>query len=149
MSRFLIDRYAPLEPYTPGEQPQDMQYIKLNTNEFPYPPAPEVLAAVDFPQALELVKTCDRVFVGALTNPPPPSLLEAVSHSLGSPESNNQTIRQSGRSLGLFVGPEGDFTPAELESLLAIAVPTSFGPTILRAEAAAIFGLSVLAATQH
>ena len=47
------------------------------------------------------------------------------------------------------MGPEGDFTPAELESLLAIAVPTSFGPTILRAETAAIFGLSVLAATQH
>ena len=110
---------------------------------------PEVLAAVDFPQALELVKTCDRVFVGALTNPPPPSLLEAVSRSLGSLESSNQTIRQSGRSLGLFVGREGDFTPAELESLLAIAVPTSFGPTILRAETAAIFGLSVLAATQH
>ena len=110
---------------------------------------PEVLAAVDFPQALELVKTCDRVFVGALTNPPPPSLLEVVSRSLGSLGSSNQTIRQSGRSLGLFVGPEGDFTPAELESLLAIAVPTSFGPTILRAETAAIFGLSVLAATQH
>ena len=110
---------------------------------------PEVLAAIDFPQALELVKTCDRVFVGALTNPPPPSLLEAVSRSLGSLESSNQTIRQSGGSLGLFVGPEGDFTPAELESLLAIAVPTSFGPTILRAETAAIFGLSVLAATQH
>ena len=108
---------------------------------------PEVLAAVDFPRALELVKATGRVFVGALTNPPPPSLLAAVSQS---EQSNNRTIEQSdNRSLGLFVGPEGDFTPEELASLLAIATPTSFGPTILRAETAAIFGLSVLAATRH
>lgn len=102
---------------------------------------PEVLAAVDFPRALELVKETGRVFVGALTNPPPPPLLAAVSQSSTAPESDN--------SLGLFVGPEGDFTPEELAALLEIAVPASFGPTILRAETAAIFGLSVLAATRH
>ena len=45
MSRFLIDRYQPLEAYTPGEQPRDMQYVKLNTNESPYPPSPAVVAA--------------------------------------------------------------------------------------------------------
>jgi RsmE family RNA methyltransferase len=48
--------------------------------------------------------------------------------------------------MGVFVGPEGDFTPAELQTLLAIATPVSFGPTILRAETAALFGVSVLAA---
>ena len=48
--------------------------------------------------------------------------------------------------LGVFVGPEGDFTPDELRALLEVATPVSFGPTILRAETAAIFGLSVLAA---
>lgn len=47
MSRFLIDKYQGLEVYTPGEQPQDMEYIKLNTNESPYPPAPSVLEAVN------------------------------------------------------------------------------------------------------
>lgn len=46
MSRFLHTRYAGLETYTPGEQPRDKQYIKLNTNESPYPPSPEVLAAL-------------------------------------------------------------------------------------------------------
>ena len=46
MSRFLKPRYQALEAYVPGEQPRDMQYIKLNTNENPYPPAPSVVAAV-------------------------------------------------------------------------------------------------------
>ena len=46
MSRFLSQRFAALEAYTPGEQPQDIQYVKLNTNESPFPPSPEVIAAV-------------------------------------------------------------------------------------------------------
>ena len=46
MSRFLHPQYAGLEAYTPGEQPRDRQYIKLNTNESPYPPSPAVLAAL-------------------------------------------------------------------------------------------------------
>ncbi len=47
MSRFLNRQYQSLEAYTPGEQPRDMAYIKLNTNESPYPPAPSVVAAMN------------------------------------------------------------------------------------------------------
>ena len=36
-----------VEPYVPGEQPKDSGVIKLNTNENPYPPAPEVRKAVE------------------------------------------------------------------------------------------------------
>ena len=46
MSRFLSPEALRLDPYTPGEQPQDQQYIKLNTNESPFPPSPKVLEAV-------------------------------------------------------------------------------------------------------
>ena len=47
MSRFFSEKYLDLEPYVPGEQPKNQQNIvKLNTNENPYPPLPEVAKAV-------------------------------------------------------------------------------------------------------
>ncbi|VAW27367.1 Histidinol-phosphate aminotransferase, partial [hydrothermal vent metagenome] len=46
MSKFWSQRTHELSPYTPGEQPQDTQYIKLNTNENPYPPSPLAIEAM-------------------------------------------------------------------------------------------------------
>jgi len=83
MNRYWSKHIAALDPYTPGEQPQDQQYIKLNTNENPYPPSPAVADVLrDFeidrlrrypdPESTELTKslaayqgleTC-QVFVG-------------------------------------------------------------------------------------
>ena len=45
MSRFFVSRYDDLIPYTPGEQPRDQVFVKLNTNESPFPPSPEVVKA--------------------------------------------------------------------------------------------------------
>lgn len=47
MKNFMVSRYASLEAYVPGEQPRDMEYVKLNTNESPFPPAPGVISAVN------------------------------------------------------------------------------------------------------
>ncbi len=46
MSRFWSDSVNSLTPYTPGEQPQIKNLIKLNTNENPYGPSPKVIAAI-------------------------------------------------------------------------------------------------------
>ena len=72
MSRFFSKKYKNLEAYTPGEQPRDMQYIKLNTNESPYPPSPSVAEAVaeqagklalySDPECTELITEAVKVF---------------------------------------------------------------------------------------
>ena len=98
---------------------------------------PEVVAPISFAESLPLVEATNT-FVGALVNPPPEPMAKAVAAATGTADAR--------RGFGVYVGPEGDFTPDELAALLRIATPVSFGPTVLRAETAAIFGVSVLAA---
>jgi histidinol-phosphate aminotransferase len=47
MSRYWNERVRSLSPYVPGEQPRDRRFIKLNTNENPYPPSPRVIEAIN------------------------------------------------------------------------------------------------------
>lgn len=72
MSRFFSSKYSTLEAYTPGEQPKDMKYIKLNTNESPFPPSKAVIEAVtneakclqlySDPECAPLVKKCAELY---------------------------------------------------------------------------------------
>lgn len=72
MSRFFSDKFRDLTPYTPGEQPKDTQYIKLNTNESPFPPTPNALRMASEaakklqlysdPECRDLVKIAAQLF---------------------------------------------------------------------------------------
>ncbi len=55
MSRFFSPKYDALKPYTPGEQPKERKYIKLNTNESPFPPSKKAVElALEAAQNLQL-----------------------------------------------------------------------------------------------
>jgi histidinol-phosphate aminotransferase len=46
VARWFREAVRGMQAYVPGEQPQDGKYLKLNTNENPYPPAPGVVSAI-------------------------------------------------------------------------------------------------------
>jgi histidinol-phosphate aminotransferase len=46
VSKYWNKRIKGLSPYVPGEQPRDRKFIKLNTNENPWPPSPKVAEAI-------------------------------------------------------------------------------------------------------
>ena len=59
MSEFLNSRLQKIEAYTPGEQPQNRKYVKLNTNESPYPPSQGVIDAITRSEIQDLRLYCD------------------------------------------------------------------------------------------
>ncbi len=73
MSRFFSNKFSNLEAYTPGEQPQDRKYIKLNTNESAYPPSP---------LAVKLAEEASKN-VQLYSDPEMKKLIEAASEVLG------------------------------------------------------------------
>ncbi len=54
MGSFINQRFKKLEAYTPGEQPRDMQYVKLNTNESPFAVSAGVLKAINSSEVSKL-----------------------------------------------------------------------------------------------
>lgn len=69
-----IDNIRRVEPYVPGEQPSDADVIKLNTNENPYPPAPEVL---------ETAKNTDMGLLRLYPDPTASKLTDALADMHG------------------------------------------------------------------
>ncbi len=59
MNRYWSKQIEALDPYIPGEQPQDQQYIKLNTNENPYPPTPALTNVLRNFEAAQLCRYPD------------------------------------------------------------------------------------------
>lgn len=107
MSEYLREKFKRLDPYTPGEQPKDQKYIKLNTNESPFPPGPKVLEAVskDVLANLRLYPSPDQF-----------ELKEGLAGALGNPELKRENIFVSNGSDDIinfaFMAFAGENTPA-------------------------------------
>ncbi len=78
MSRFLLKKYASLAPYVPGEQPKTGGYIKLNTNESPFPPSEKARE--------EYIKAFDRL--NLYNDPENGALAAAIAERFGLEASN-------------------------------------------------------------
>lgn len=127
MSQFLHTKYAPLEAYTPGEQPRDKKYIKLNTNESPYPPSPQVVDALTRQEVEDLRLYSDpegtalREKLAALYGCGP----ENVFLSNGSDDILNLAFMAFGQDGAVFPGLTYSFYPvfAALHGVLYDTVP--------------------------
>jgi len=100
LSRYWSELTASLVPYVPGEQPKDKNYIKLNTNESPYPPSP---------RAIEAIREAANADLRLYPDPTCDSLKTTLSSVSGLPKDH------------IFVGNGSD-------EILAFAFPAFFSP---------------------
>jgi 16S rRNA (uracil1498-N3)-methyltransferase len=114
--------------------------------------------------AIEAIKQCGSRWLPDIAEPTPLKHVMATNGNAPLPElllvaslrESAQTIRAAlggwrtrnarrPASIGLFIGPEGDFTADELDTLeRAGALPVTLGPRVLRAETAAVASLAVV-----
>ncbi len=93
MSKFMSNKYLKLKEYVPGEQPQDKKYIKLNTNESPYPPSPEVVKRITDAEVEDL-----RLY----SDPECKKLKCAIAKNFGVSEKNIFVSNGSDETLNFF-----------------------------------------------
>ena len=124
------DNIGRMAGYTPGEQPKDRRYIKLNTNENPYPPSPKALAAL-------AAVTGDRLRL--YPDPTADSLRELAAERYGLPGRDwvlagngsddllTIAVRTFVEAGGALAHPEPSYSLypvlAELQGARAVAVP--------------------------
>ncbi|MCE5212529.1 MAG: aminotransferase class I/II-fold pyridoxal phosphate-dependent enzyme, partial [Deltaproteobacteria bacterium] len=100
MSRYWCQTVKNIKPYVPGEQPKDRKYIKLNTNENPYPPSP---------RAIEAIKNAADDTLRLYPDPSGDDLRDAIACAFGLKREN------------VFIGNGSD-------ELLAFCFPAFFEP---------------------
>ncbi len=89
MSQYMSQRFASLKEYVPGEQPKDMKYVKLNTNESPYPPSPKAVEAIEREGRL----------INLYPDPDTTALVEAIAENYGVSPENVITTNGSDEAL--------------------------------------------------
>ena len=111
--------------------------------------------------AIEAIKQCGNPWLPRVEAPVTPSefltrqeqfdlpLIASLQGETRHPRECFETFRQAhGRQPGsicIWIGPEGDFTPSEVQAIKsADSLPITLGPLVLRTETAAIYCLSVL-----
>ena len=105
MSEYLRPHLRAMSGYTPGEQPRDPIYLKLNTNESPYPPSPRVFEAVQAALTGERLRkypdplgTAFRQTAGRVLDLDPDSIL------IGATPRGNLSVVLDGRLAGVYGG---------------------------------------------
>ena len=107
MSRFFSSAYRDMQAYVPGEQPRDRRYVKLNTNESPFPPSPAVIAAYD----------SEKGNVNLYSDPTAKALVEAAAEVYG---------RESRRLGGGDITPDMVIAGNGSDEILAFCVTAFF-----------------------
>ena len=111
--------------------------------------------------AIEAIKQCGSAWLPQIESPITPKaylargekfelpLIASLQNDRRHPREFFRTFQQEQKrlpkTLCVWVGPEGDFTPAEMSMIKSAgALPITLGPLVLRSETAAIYALSVL-----
>ncbi len=111
--------------------------------------------------AIEAIKQCGSAWLPQVEVPVTPKdylargekfdlpLIASLQNDCRHPRERFETFhKEKGRMPGtvcVWIGPEGDFTPAEMSAIKSAGVlPITLGPLVLRSETAAIYSLSVI-----